>query len=145
LFSPVVGLRGRQVAWRLPRARSPDPLDGHDYGPPLGETPGRDQEPYLNNSRDKRGRRRRGHGPNGVTARHHIPLTPEGVPATAPDAPPTSGVVIVSDESRALYPWLPGRVIAWSVWRGPAHVRVQIDQHGNAQQLGVRPVLTRVR
>lgn len=100
----------------------------------------------MNSSRDRRGRgpRRRGHGPNGVAARHHIPLTAEGVPATAPDAPPTSSVVFVSDESRARYPWLPGRVIAWSVWRGPGHLRVQVDQQGNAQQLGVRPVLTRV-
>ena len=100
----------------------------------------------MNDSRDKRGRRprRRGHGPNGVPARQHIPLTPEGTPATAPDAPPTSGVVTVSDESRARYPWLPARVIAGSVWSGPNHVRVQIDPHGNAQQLGVRPVRTRV-
>jgi hypothetical protein len=88
-------------------------------------------------------RRRRVHGPHGAE-RPHIPLTPEGVPAATPDAPPTSAVVFVSDESRALYPWLPGRVIAWSVWRGPGHVRVQIDESGNAVALGVRPVLARV-
>jgi hypothetical protein len=87
-------------------------------------------------------RRRRGPGPHGAE-RHHIPLTPEGVPAAVPDAPPTSAVVFVSDESLKEYPWLPGRVIAWSVWRGPGHVRVQIDEGGNAVRLGVRPVLAR--
>ncbi len=100
----------------------------------------------MSRSRDKRsrGRHRRGHGPGGEAARQHIPLTPEGIPAAVPDAPPVSRVVFVSDASRATYPWLPGRVIAWSVWRGPAHVRVQIDEEGNAIQLGVRPVLARV-
>ena len=79
-----------------------------------------------------------------MAARPPILLTPAGVPAAAPDAPPTSSVVLVSDESRAKYPWLPGRVIAGSVWSGPAHVRVQIDERGNAQQLGVHPIRTRV-
>lgn len=96
-------------------------------------------------SRRKNDKRRfRGHRPHGDSARHHIPLTPEGVPAAVPDAPPVSAVVFVSDESRAQYPWLPPRVIAWSVWRGPEHVRVQIDEQGNAIPLGVRPVLARV-
>ncbi len=100
----------------------------------------------MSRSRDKRSRgpRRRGHGPSGEAARPHIPLTPEGVPAATPDAPPRSRVVLVSDESRARYPWLPGRVIAWSVWRGDGHLRVQIDEHGNAVPLGARPVLARV-
>jgi hypothetical protein len=90
-------------------------------------------------------RRRRGHGPSGAPrAQDRVSLTPEGVPAAVPDAPPTSAVVFVSDESRARYPWLPGRVIAWSVWRGPDNVRVQIDESGNAVASGARPVLVRV-
>jgi hypothetical protein len=84
---------------------------------------------------DKRSRRgrRRGHGPGGEhRAQPRIVLTPEGFPAATPDAPPTSNAVFVTDESRARYPWLPPRVIARSVWRGPGHVRVQVDDHGNA-------------
>jgi hypothetical protein len=50
----------------------------------------------------------------------------------APDAPKPSPVVFVSDESRARHPWLPGRVVAGSVWRGPGHERVQVDESGNA-------------
>lgn len=98
----------------------------------------------MSRAHDKHSRRRR-HGPGGGAAtRQHIPLTPEGVPAAVPDAPPVSSVVFVSDESRKQYPWLPGRVIAWSVWRGPDQTRVQIDERGNAVQLGARPVLARV-
>jgi len=41
--------------------------------------------------------------------------------------------VFVSDESRAQYPWVPGRVIAGSVWRGPGHERVRIDENGVAR------------
>jgi hypothetical protein len=90
-------------------------------------------------------RRRRGHGPNGPTrAQERITLTPEGVPAAVPDAPPVSAVVFVSDESRKRYPWLPGRVIAWSVWRGPEHIRVQVDASGNAAPCSGRRVLARV-
>lgn len=55
------------------------------------------------------------------------------MPAATPDAPPVSPVVFVSDESLKRYPWLPARVIAGSVWRGPGHVRVQIDDRGDAQ------------
>jgi hypothetical protein len=89
-------------------------------------------------------KRRRGRGPNGAPrAQDRIPLTPEGIPAAIPDAPPTSSVVFVSDECRARYPWLPGRVIAWSVWRGPDHVRVQIDESGNAVPCGGRRVAAR--
>lgn len=69
-----------------------------------------------------------------------VPLTAEGVPAAVPDAPPVSPVVFVSDESRARFPWLPGRVIAGSVWRGPHLERVRVDEHGRAQ-----PWRTRVR
>lgn len=61
-----------------------------------------------------------------------ITLTHEGVPAVVPDAPPPSRTVFVSDQSRATYPWLPGRVIAGSVWRGPRNERVQVDDAGNA-------------
>jgi hypothetical protein len=41
-------------------------------------------------------------------------------------------VALVSEESRARYPWLPGRVIAGSVWRGPANERVRVDENGIA-------------
>jgi hypothetical protein len=54
------------------------------------------------------------------------------VPAATPDAPRPSPVVFVSDESRARYPWLPGRVIAGSVWRGPGQERVKVDENGVA-------------
>ncbi len=96
-------------------------------------------------SRRRNAFRRRGHGAHGAPHAHErIPLTAEGFPAAVPEAPPVSPVVRVSDESRKRYPWLPGRVIAWSVWRGPGHVRVQIDEHGNALEQGGRPVLARV-
>ncbi len=61
-----------------------------------------------------------------------MPLTDAGVPAATPDAPKPSPVVFVSDESRARYPWLPARVIAGSVWRGPNHERVRVDEDGKA-------------
>jgi hypothetical protein len=78
---------------------------------------------------DRRRHRRVGRGEH----RHHaIPLTPDGVPAATPDAPPVSPVVFVSDASRAQYPWLPARVIAGSVWRGPQSERVRVDETGNA-------------
>ena len=66
-------------------------------------------------------------------ARHHhptVPFTAEGLPAAPPGAPPSSPAVFVSDESRAQYPWLPHRVIAGSVWRGPGHERVKVDENG---------------
>jgi hypothetical protein len=86
-------------------------------------------------------RRRR---PGAPHSHERISLTPDGVPAAVPDAPPVSRVVLVAAESREKYPWLPARVIAWSVWHGPAHVRVQIDEDGNAVERGVRPPLPRV-
>jgi hypothetical protein len=64
-----------------------------------------------------------------------IPLNEEGVPAAVPDAPRPSPVVFVSAESRARYPWLPARVIAGSLWRGPAHERVKVDEQGHAAPL----------
>ncbi len=59
-------------------------------------------------------------------------LNAEGVPAAVPDAPKPSPVVLVSKESRARYPWLPARVIAGSIWRGPANERVRVDENGIA-------------
>jgi hypothetical protein len=61
-----------------------------------------------------------------------VPVNDEGVPVTTPGAPRPSPVVFVSDESRARYPWLPPRVIAGSVWRGPANERVRVDESGAA-------------
>ncbi len=98
---------------------------------------------HDNRGQGRRGQRRQRRGPNGEPRNHQpIPLTHEGVPAAVPDAPPTSQVVFVSDESRARYPWLPGRVIAGSVWRAPGHERIQVDEHGNATpwRTGRRPV-----
>lgn len=90
------------------------------------------QENRNNRSNKRRRRRIPGGSPQG---RHHqpLPLTPEGMPAATPDSPAVSPVVFVSDESRELHPWLPPRVIAGSVWRGPGHQRVRVDEHGNAQ------------
>jgi hypothetical protein len=62
-----------------------------------------------------------------------VVLNEEGVPAAVPDAPRPSPVVFVSAESLARYPWLPARVIAGSVWRGPGHLRVRVDEAGNAE------------
>jgi len=60
-------------------------------------------------------------------------MTPEGTPAAVPGAPaPVSPVVRVLAESRERFPWLPARVIAGSVWRGPAHERVRVDPGGRA-------------
>ena len=61
-----------------------------------------------------------------------VVLNEEGVPAAVPDAPKPSPVVFVSAESLARYPWLPARVIAGSVWRGPGHLKVKVDEFGNA-------------
>jgi len=67
--------------------------------------------------------------------RRHNPavaLNADGVPAAVPDAPKPSAIVFVSEESRARYPWLPARVIAGSLWRGPANERVRVDENGVA-------------
>lgn len=88
--------------------------------------------------------RRPRHGAQGAHAHERIPLTPEGVPAAAPEAVPVSPAVFVSEDSRARYPWLPPRVIAWSVWRGPDRARVRIDESGNAAELGAGRILPRV-
>ncbi len=79
---------------------------------------------------------RRGPRRSGGASHHslHPPvvLNEEGVPAAMPDAPKPSPVVFVSAESLARYPWLPARVIAGSVWRGPGQVKVKVDESGNA-------------
>jgi len=78
-------------------------------------------------------RQHQNRGPNGRHTTHPtIVLNAEGVPAAVPDAPKPSPVVSVTAESRARYPWLPARVIAGSMWRGPGHVRVRVDETGTA-------------
>jgi hypothetical protein len=62
-----------------------------------------------------------------------MPLAESGVPAAVPGAPPPSSTVFTSEASRAKYPWLPPRVIAGSVWRGPALERVKVDANGEAK------------
>jgi hypothetical protein len=80
----------------------------------------------------RRGRRRQG-SPNGEQFVHApIPLNEEGVPVAVADAPRPSAVVFVSAASLARYPWLPPRVIAGSIWRGPANERVRVDESGTA-------------
>ncbi len=93
---------------------------------------------HRNQRPDRRARRR---APDSAP-RETIHLTTDGVPAATPDAPPVSPVVFVSDESLAQHPWLPPRVIAGSIWRGPGHERVRVDEHGNAApwRNGQRPV-----
>lgn len=80
----------------------------------------------------KRGRRR-SRPPQGERRYNPpVPLNEHGIPVALPDAPRPSPVVLVSRESRARYPWLPARVIAGSVWRGPANERVRVDESGDA-------------
>jgi hypothetical protein len=69
-----------------------------------------------------------------VERRHNppVPLNADGIPAAMPGAPKPSRIVFVSEESRARYPWLPARVIAGSIWRGPANERVRVDENGIA-------------
>jgi hypothetical protein len=85
---------------------------------------------------ERRGRKRRNrHVPRGTAQHPHhrtIRMTEEGFPAAAEDAPRPSPPVEVSAESRERYPWLPPRVIAGSVWRGPGHERVRVDESGAA-------------
>ena len=80
----------------------------------------------------RHGKRRQ--GPHRGEQRFHPPvvLNEEGVPVATPDAPKPSPVVFVSAASLARYPWLPARVIAGSVWRGPANERVRVDESGTA-------------
>lgn len=88
----------------------------HDRSPKLGAGSRRRPRP-------QQGERR--HNPP-------VPLNAQGIPAAVPDAPKPSRIVLVSDESRARYPWLPARVIAGSIWRGPANERVRVDENGIA-------------
>ena len=89
--------------------------------------------PYGHGAKRGPGSRHRPRAPHGER-RHDppVPLNADGVPAATADAPRPSPVVLVSDESRARYPWLPARVIAGSVWRGPANERVRVDERGAA-------------
>jgi hypothetical protein len=93
-----------------------------------------DRQHHQNHAADRGSRRRLRRAARGPDRHHHhsVRLTEEGFPAAAPDAPKPSPVVAVSEESRALYPWLPGRVIAGSVWRGPQQQRVRVDERGEA-------------
>lgn len=92
---------------------------------------------HQENRQGGRGNKRRRRRIPGGSPRSAPPVvfTAEGMPAAVPDSPPVSPVVFVSDEARARYPWIPGRVIAGSVWRGPGpgHERVRIDEQGQAQ------------
>jgi hypothetical protein len=92
----------------------------------------------LNNSHhpNRRGPRARRRGPHAAHERGHVavPLTEEGFPAATPEAPRPSPAVFVSEASRQVYPWLPRRVIAGSVWRGPHYERVRVDETGNAER-----------
>lgn len=86
---------------------------------------------------------RHGHRKGGQGQRPDpIVFTDEGVPAATADAPSVSPVVVVSDESQARFPWLPRRVIAGSVWRGPQNERVTVDASGNATPAHRRPITT---
>jgi len=88
-----------------------------------------DTQPFARSSKQ---RNRRGTSP--APQRHHsVALTDDGFPAATPEAPPLSPVVFVSDESRARFPWLPRRVIAGSIWRGPGQERVRVDANGRAE------------
>ncbi len=91
--------------------------------------------PHHENHPDLRGgKRRQRRAPRGASRPHRaIPMTSEGVPAAIPDAPKPSPVVTVSAASRSRFPWLPARVIAGSVWRGPAQERLRVDDGGEAQ------------
>ncbi len=91
---------------------------------------------------DRRSRHRQRRDQDGPGHKHHgVTLTQEGVPAAPPGVPtPVSPVVFVSAESLSRFPWLPPRVIAGSVWRGPGHERVRVDRAGRAE-----PVTTGAR
>jgi hypothetical protein len=92
---------------------------------------------HKTGSLQRSSRTRHGRGPS-HEPHHRIQLTPDGVPAALPDAPKPSPIVSVSAESRAMYPWLPARVIAGSVWRGPEHARVRVDDSGRADVVALR-------
>jgi hypothetical protein len=90
-------------------------------------------EPRHSKPRNERTARRQRRGGRGLTPQPMvIPVTEEGFPAAVPDIPPPSPAVFTSDAARSSYPWLPGRVIAGSIWRGPAYVKVRVDASGEA-------------
>jgi hypothetical protein len=108
--------------------------DGPTYGPSISKEPDKLNRTHRSIDASNRTRRRFRHQP-APEARHHLPtlpLTPEGLPAAPPGTPPSSPAVFVSEDSRAQYPWLPRRVIAGSVWRGPGRERVKVDEDGRA-------------
>jgi hypothetical protein len=84
--------------------------------------------------RQGRGARRQRRGQRGPTQHRPapVPVTEEGVPAAVPDAPAASPAVFTTEATRARFPWVPARVIAGSVWRGPGHVKVKVDANGEA-------------
>jgi hypothetical protein len=99
-----------------------------------------------NGSKQHRSQRRqkpRSHGGGHTERKPVVSLTEEGVPAAVPDAIRPSAAVFVSDQARAVYPWLPPRVIAGSVWRGPRNERVKVDEAGNAIPWRARPAPVR--
>ncbi len=77
--------------------------------------------------------RRRNRGPRGG------PPAPVAPSLTGTPEIPPSPAVFTSDAARTKWPWLPRRVIAGSVWRGPGHERVRVDDHGEASPWPKRP------
>jgi hypothetical protein len=75
--------------------------------------------------------RRRNRGPRAPA--------PVSEPLTGTPEIPPSPAVFTSDAARASWPWLPRRVIAGSVWRGPGHERVRVDERGEASPWPKRP------
>ncbi len=90
-------------------------------------------KPHRQSPRPRDRSKRRQRAPGGAQHQHPpVPLNADGVPVALADGPKASKVVTVSAESLARYPWLPARVIVGSIWRGPGHVRVRVDEHGVA-------------
>jgi hypothetical protein len=88
---------------------------------------------HSSKPRHERSARRQRRGGRGLSPQPLvIPVTEEGFPAALPDVPPPSPAVFTTDAARATYPWLPGRVIAGSIWRGPTHTKVRVDESGDA-------------
>src|SRR5512142_3385957 len=89
----------------------------------------------------RKGRQRQRRDPR--AAERQLPsvaMTREGVPAAVSGgAAQLSPVVQVVAESRERFPWLPARVIAGSVWRGPSHERVRVDLGGRAEPVTTPP------
>ncbi len=90
---------------------------------------------------DRKGRQRQRRDGHAFERRlSGISMMREDMPAAASGAPtPLSPVVQVVAESRERFPWLPARVIAGSVWRGPSHERVRVDLGGRAEPVTTAP------